>query len=99
MMKEIRDASLEQLIMNDIEMTHGERMIVAMKGQPDSGKLAYDIRKEVNQKAMQASQRRVAIDILEKMIADEEKNPKPLTEITNPPVREEQPEPTAKKKK
>jgi 5-methylcytosine-specific restriction endonuclease McrA len=97
MMKEIRDASLEQLIMNDIEMTHGERMIVAMKGQPDSGKLVYDIQKEVNQKAMQSSQRRVAIDILEKMIADEEKNPKPIKDIVNPPVAEEE-KPEKKKK-
>lgn len=89
MMKEIRDASLESLIMNEIEMTHGERMIAAMKGQPDSGKLAYDIQKEVNQKAMQSSQRRVAIDILDKMIAEEEKNPKPIADIVNPPVAEE----------
>lgn len=100
MMQEIREASLESLIMMEVEMTHGMRMIEAMKGQADSAKLCYDITKEVNHKASESSQRRVAISILDKMIEEEEKNPKPLTEITNPPVREEEPsEPTAKKKK
>lgn len=99
MMKEIREASLESLIMMEVEMTHGERMIEAMKGQPDSAKLCYDITKEVNHKASESSQRRVAIGILDKMIEEEEKNPKPISDITNPPVREDKPEPTAKKKK
>ena len=97
MMKEIREASLESVIMMEVEMTHGERMIEAMKGQPDSAKLCYDITKEVNHKASESSQRRVAIDILEKMIADEEKNPKPIKDITNPPVAEEE-KPEKKKK-
>jgi len=89
MMKEVREASLENRIMLEIEMTHGERMIKAMKGSDDSAKLCYDIQKEVNQKAMVCSQRRVAIGILDKMIEEEEKNPKPVAEIIAPPEVEE----------
>lgn len=91
MMKEIHTASLESLVLLDVEIVHGERMVEAMKGQDHGGKLAYDITKEINQKALKASQMRVAIDILETMMADEEKNPKPIKEITNPPVKEEEP--------
>jgi len=89
MMKDIHTASLENLVMLDVEIVHGERMVEAIKGSEDSAKLAYDISKEVNLKLAQASQRRTAIDILEKMIAEEEKTPKPIEEIKNPPVKEE----------